>query len=79
LELARRSAALYADWDSTYWVLVPAYVQLDRMPEARAALAKLQSLAPGFTVSVARQRLPIRDPASLEMVLAGFQKAGLPA
>jgi adenylate cyclase len=79
LELARRSAALYADWDSTYWVLVPAYVQLDRMPEARAALAKLQSLAPGFTISVARQRLPIRDPASLEMVLAGFQKAGLPA
>ncbi len=79
LELARRSAALYADWDSTYWVLVPAYVQLGRMPEAKAALAKLQSLAPGFTVSVARRRLPIRDPASLEMVLTGFQKAGLPA
>jgi tetratricopeptide (TPR) repeat protein len=79
LALARRSAALYADWDSTYWVLVPAYVQLGRMPEAKAALAKLQSLAPGFTISVARRRLPIRDPASLEMVLAGFEKAGLPA
>jgi tetratricopeptide (TPR) repeat protein len=79
LELAKRSAALYAEWDSTYWVLIPAYVQLDRMAEAKDSLAKFRSLAPGFTVSVARQRLPIRDPASLEMILAGLQKAGLPA
>jgi TolB-like protein len=79
LELAKRSAALYAEWDSTYWVLIPAYVQLDRMAEAKDILVKFRSLAPGFTVSVARQRLPIRDPASLEMILAGLQKAGLPA
>ncbi len=78
LELARRSASLYADWDSTYWVLVPAYVQLGRMAEAQAALARLQSLTPGLTVSAARRRLPIRDPASLEMILDGLQKAGLP-
>ena len=31
LELAKRSASLYPDWDTTYWVLVPAYVQLDRL------------------------------------------------
>jgi len=79
LELARRSAALYDDWDSTYWVLVPAYVQLGRMAEAEAALARLRSLAPNLTVSVARQRFPIRDPASMAMVLDGLQKAGLPA
>jgi adenylate cyclase len=79
LEWAKKSAALYPDWDTTYWVLVPACVQLDRMPEARAALAKLQSLSPGLTVSGARQRLPIRNPASLEMILDGFHKAGLPA
>jgi adenylate cyclase len=78
LELAKRSAALYPDWDTTYWVLVPAYVQLDRMVDARAALAKLVSLSPGFMASGARERLPIRNPASLDMILDGFRKAGLP-
>ncbi len=78
LELAKRSAALNPDWDTTYWVLVPAYVQLDRLAEARAALAKLLSLSPGLTVSGARQRLPINSPKSLDMVLDGLHKAGLP-
>ncbi|QEX17665.1 adenylate cyclase [Hypericibacter terrae] len=78
LELGKRSAALNPNWDSAYWLLIPAYVQLDRMEDARAALAKLVALSPGLTVSGARQRLPIRNPASLEMVLEGFRKAGLP-
>jgi adenylate cyclase len=78
LQLGKRSAALNPDWDSTYWLLVPAYAQLNRPADARVALAKLVALSPGLTVSGARQRLPIRDPASLEMVLDGFRKAGLP-
>ena len=78
LELAKRSAALYPDWDTTYWVLVSTYVQLGRLVDARAALAKLVSLSPGLTASGARQHLPIRNPASLDMVLDGLRKAGLP-
>jgi adenylate cyclase len=78
LELAERSASLNPDWDSIYWGLIPAYVQLDRLPEARAALIKYLSLAPGTTVSGLRQLLPIRNQASLEMVLDGLRKAGLP-
>jgi TolB-like protein/class 3 adenylate cyclase len=78
LELAKRSAALYPDWDTTYWVLVSTYVQLGRLADARAALAKLVSLSPGLTASGARQHLPIRNPASLDMVLDGLRKAGLP-
>ncbi|HYV89547.1 MAG TPA: adenylate/guanylate cyclase domain-containing protein, partial [Candidatus Polarisedimenticolia bacterium] len=62
-----------------YWALVPAYVQLDRPSDAQAALAKLVALSPGLTVSGARQRLPIRNPASLDMILDGFRRAGLPA
>ncbi len=77
LGLAKRSAALYADWDSAYWALIPAYVQLDRMADAQTALAKLVALTPGLTVSGAKRRLPIRDPASLDMILEGFRKAGL--
>jgi adenylate cyclase len=78
LKLAERSASLNPEWDSAYWGLVPAYVQLDRLPEARAALAKFLSLAPGMTVSKLRQLTPIRNQASLEMVLDGLRKAGLP-
>ena len=78
MELAERSASLNPDWDSTYWCLIPAYVQLDRMPEARTALARFQSLAPGITVSRLQQLLPMRNPASLAMVVDGLRKAGLP-
>ncbi len=78
LELAKRSAALYPDWDSTYWVSIPAYVQLDRLPEARAALAKLSVAGAGMTISRLRQLLPIQEPASLDMILDGLRKAGLP-
>lgn len=77
VELAKKSVSLYADWDTTYWALIPAYVQLDRLPEARAALAKLVVLSPGLTASSARQRLPIRNSASLEMIVDGLRKAGL--
>lgn len=78
LELAQRSAALNPNWDTAYWVLVPAYVQLDRLPEARAALGKFLPLAPGATVSVLRNSLPFRDPLSRNMILDGFRTAGLP-
>jgi len=78
LELAKRSVSLYPDWDSTYWLLIPAYVQLGRLDEARKAMAKLETLSPGSTVSGFRRRLPIRNQATLEMVLEGLRQAGLP-
>ncbi|HUO97580.1 MAG TPA: adenylate/guanylate cyclase domain-containing protein [Rhizomicrobium sp.] len=79
LELAKRSASIYPDWDTTYWVLVPANAALDRMAEARAALARFMPLAPGMTsVSRLREHLPFKNPASFEVLLDGFRKAGLP-
>jgi adenylate cyclase len=78
VELAERSVSLYREWDSPYWGLIPAYVQLDRLPAARAALAEFQALAPGIAVSKLQQLLPLRAQASLEMVLDGLRKAGLP-
>jgi len=78
LELATRSAALYPDWDSTYWALVPANILLERPAEARTALAKFVALSPGVTISSLRTRLPIKDPDFLAMILEGFRKAGLP-
>lgn len=76
-EFAERSAALNPDWDTTYWLLVAAYVQLERMSEARAALAKLLVLAPATTIAKLRHGLPMKNPASTEMILDGLRKAGL--
>jgi tetratricopeptide (TPR) repeat protein len=77
IELVERSIALYPEWDSSYWILVPANVQLGRLPEARAALGKFLVLAPGATIGKLRERLPIRNRESMEMVLDGLRKAGL--
>jgi adenylate cyclase len=77
-EVGARSAATYAEWDSTYWVLAPAYVHLDQIDKARAAVAKLLSLTPGATVSRFRTRLPFKDERRLAIVLEGLRKAGLP-
>ena len=41
IEFGRRSMGLYPHWDSIYWLLIGASCQLDRMDEARRALAKL--------------------------------------
>jgi adenylate cyclase len=76
--LAAQSAAAYADWDTTYWVLAPAYAQLDQVDKARAAIAKALALTPAATVSRYRSLLPFRDERRLAVVLDGLRKAGLP-
>lgn len=78
LELAQRSVVLNPNWESVYWVLIPAYVALDRLPEARAALPALLSLSPDTTVSKLRRLLPLSDPTHAEMILDSLRKAGLP-
>jgi tetratricopeptide (TPR) repeat protein len=78
VELAERAVSLNPDWDSTYWVLVAAYAQLNRLPDAQAALARLVALVPGACVAKFRRTLPIRNTESLEMVLNGLRQAGLP-
>ena len=77
-EMATKSARIYPDWDTTHRVLASAFVQLDRMEEARSAVAKLLELYPTATVSRLRSLWPIRNPETLEMILDGLRKAGLP-
>jgi len=77
-ELARKSARMYPDWDTTYWAMVPALTQLGRVEEARSAISKLLELSPGVTVSRLRELLPIRNSESLDMILDGMTVAGLP-
>ena len=77
-DLATRSARMYADWDTTYRILAPALVQLGRMQEARAAVAKLRQLSPQVSASRLRANWPIRDAETLENILSGLLSAGLP-
>jgi TolB-like protein/class 3 adenylate cyclase len=78
LPLIERSIGLNPDWDSTYWALIPTYVQLGRLSDAQAALVKYQTLAPGMTVSRLQQLLPLKRPEALQMTLEGLRAAGLP-
>jgi adenylate cyclase len=77
-ELTKKSARMYADWDTTYWAMIPALAQLERIEEARSAVTKLLELSPSATVSGLRELLPIRNPEFLTMVLDGMTVAGLP-
>ncbi len=78
LALAERSIALNPNWDSTYWLLAVIYVQLGRLPEAQAALAKYMAHAPGATVSMLRKQMPFRETLPVNMVFDGLRRAGLP-
>ncbi len=77
-ELAERSIALNGQWDSSYIFLIASYAQLDRQSDAQAALVKLLEIRPDVTISRCKERLPIRNAASLDMVLDGLRNAGLP-
>lgn len=76
--LATKSARIYPGWDTTYRILASALVQLDRMEEARSAVAKLLELYPTATVSRLRSLWPIRNPETMNMILDGLRIAGLP-
>jgi len=53
------------------------YSEMGREEEARAEAAEVLRINPNFSLEVARQVLPIKDPADLERYLAGLRKAGL--
>ena len=77
-DLATKSARMYPDWDTTYWSLIPALVQLGRREEAGSAVTKLLELSPKATVSRLRELLPIRNQEFLKIILDGMIVAGLP-
>jgi tetratricopeptide (TPR) repeat protein len=78
LEAGQRAVTLNPGSESAYWVLAAAQAQVGRLPEARATLAKFREVAPGATASLLRDSLPIRNPETLEKLLANLSEAGLP-
>jgi tetratricopeptide (TPR) repeat protein len=57
--------------------LAVVYSELGRTAEARAEAAEVLRINPNFSLEVATQRLPFKDPAALERYLTALRKAGL--
>jgi len=78
VEITERSVRFYSELDVTYWILIPAYSHTGRIEEAEKAVGKLLELDPEACISGFRQQLPFNNPEHLQMLLEGFEKAGLP-
>jgi adenylate cyclase len=57
--------------------LLVAYSESGQEAEAQAEAAEILRISPQFSLEVWRQRLPFKDQAELERLLAGLCKAGL--
>ena len=75
---ARQSVDIYPDWDTTYWVLIPALTRLGRAKEGATAMEKLRELSPHLTGSLLRKTIPFRDIKMLDIMVDGLIDAGLP-
>ena len=76
-ECASKADALSPDIDVTYYIIVAACGYLGREQEAKRAIKKLLTVAPGLTVSNFGARMPFRNAEHLDILLEGFRKGGL--
>jgi adenylate cyclase len=73
---ARRMVELRPDYPDGYFRLAACFAQLDRRDEACAALARAETLRPGFVEQRAAWR-PYPEPLANERFFAGLKKHGL--
>ena len=57
--------------------LVICYVELGQLDEARAQAAEFMRVQPNFSVEDWQRRMPYKDPAVVERIVAAWRKAGL--
>jgi tetratricopeptide (TPR) repeat protein len=67
----------YPDILEARLTLAAVYSELGKEAEARAEAAEVLRLNPQFSLEVHKQRVPIKEPATLERHLAALRKAGL--
>jgi adenylate cyclase len=73
----KRALTLNPDFQPVHLHLAALYSELGRDEEARAEAAEVLRISPNFSLEVARQTWPYRDPAVFERHLAALRKAGL--
>ena len=78
VEYARQAIEANPEFTDNYAVLAAACGQLDRGPEAAAALDELRRRMPNLTAGDERLRRPFRRSTDRDRFLDGLRKAGLP-
>jgi adenylate cyclase len=73
----QRAAALAPNFLQARANLAMCYAELDRIPEAQAEVTELGRINPNFSLAWVTQRVPFKDPAIIERMVAAFRKAGL--
>jgi adenylate cyclase len=76
VEAATASAQNLPNYPIAYRTLAGALAQLERMEEAKSALARFLELSPGYTTVSARRSPPFRNEADFEHLVDGLRKAG---
>jgi adenylate cyclase len=67
----------YPNFLGAHLTLAAVYSELGREAEAHAEAAEVLRLNPKFSLAVHKERVPIKDPATLERHIAALRKAGL--
>jgi adenylate cyclase len=73
----RRYLSHYVNHLGTHLTLAAVYSELGKDAEAQAEAAEVLRINPKFSLEVHKERVPIKDPATLERHIAVLRKAGL--
>jgi tetratricopeptide (TPR) repeat protein len=73
----KRALTLNPDYLYAHVQLAIIYSELGREEEARAEATEILRISPNFSLEVARQTWPYKDPAVVERAIAALRKAGL--
>jgi len=79
VKAATRAIAINANFVPSYWALIAANAELDRLEEARAGVQALLQRVPGTTLKWARTSPGPSDPKRLERFMSALRKGGVPA
>jgi adenylate cyclase len=77
ISLSRKLLTLTPNFVPARLQLANCYARLDRLEEAHAEATEVMRLMPRYSLEVARQNLPFKDPVVLEREIDAWRKAGL--
>src|SRR5262249_16126743 len=75
--LLQRYLSRYPNILNAHLTVATVYSELGKEAEARAEAAEVLRLNPHFSLTVHKQRMPIKDPVVLERYIAALRRAGL--
>jgi adenylate cyclase len=78
LPFAQKCLVEAPKWLSGHIQLIICLVHLGRTEEAKSTAQRLLQIAPQFTISSMRNRLPIRDPERIDRTCVDLRAAGIP-